>query len=58
MLEELIEMYETGLVRGDLTMMHEAEKQLRKVGMDRKSLLVIVNERKKSGESAVFKNAL
>ena len=50
MLGEYIEEYEKALLAGDKSTMRRIEKEIARVGVDKRSLLVIVAERKKNGK--------
>lgn len=49
MLEEFIRAYEEAEREGKKSVMMKIERQLQSIGMDRASLLAIVEERKKEG---------
>lgn len=51
MLEEYIKAYETAMENGNRPLMAMIERNLQKIGMDKRSLLAIVSERRKTGES-------
>lgn len=50
MLGDLIEKYEKAMSKNDKKGMDRIERQLASVGMDRRSLLAIVEERRNNGE--------